>query len=665
MNPTTSLRLARFISLMAAVGMALLIGCGGDETSSTNDECQEDIDCEAANELCIADKCAVVDEPGELSVSTPPPEDVAAGESFQVGFELLDEDGEGLALDGVDVEIELNQHQFAGGDERLEETTDEDGVAGFELSIDEAGADYAITAVTETRGLAELSVTTRTFDVVAGGDSDEFDPEASTIDGEDGVDADGQSEAEVTIELVDVSGAPVSGITPEFAASGEGNEYGDCSATDSQGQSTCSMTSTTAEEKTLEITEPIQTTGSTIEFGSSCAPGASPFGGGDGSDEPYLLCSAEHVNAIAETDGAYGAEFVVDGDIDMSGIDDFNVIGDSGEHFEGIFDGGGHSISNLAIEGSHGEPVGLFGVIGESAQVGNLTVEDVDIDVDMTGNYGVGGLVGQNAGLVIAVAVSGVVEATGASTGGVVGDNSAQGELFEIDAAVEVTAQGGDVGGFVGYNSGEVHFGESTGDVSASQESDDTYAAGGFVGRNDEGGDDSGVVYSSAEADLDVSGANWEVGGFVGVNAATVTNSFATGDIAGAPDRAGGFVGSNRDDGFIFNVYASGDSGNEADAFGGFAAHQYDDPDDESSIHGAFWDTDTSTASQSVGQGLEDPEDDFSSSEDVTGLTTAEFGDPDNFDNLPGTFDFDFVWTIDTASDGEERPILQIEPGDL
>ncbi len=90
----------------------------------------------------------------------------------------------------------------------------------------------------------------------------------SSITGTGPVTADGTDASTVTITLKDAANNPVQGLTPTFAATNTGttNNYGECSVTDSNGESTCSLTSTVAEVKTLSITSPVSRLGSTVTF---------------------------------------------------------------------------------------------------------------------------------------------------------------------------------------------------------------------------------------------------------------------------------------------------------------------------------------------------------------------------------------------------------------
>ena len=64
------------------------------------------------------------------------------------------------------------------------------------------------------------------------------------------------------------------------------------------------------------------------------------------------------------------------------------------EGFNATFDGNGHTISNLFIDRQDEDSVGLFAVLTGPGEVGQVGL----VDANVTGNSGVGGLVGNNRG---------------------------------------------------------------------------------------------------------------------------------------------------------------------------------------------------------------------------------------------------------------------------
>ena len=203
-------------------------------------------------------------------------------------------------------------------------------------------------------------------------------------------------------------------------------------------------------------------------------------------------------------------------------------IGVSGDaRFYAIFDGNGHTVSNLYINRTTelDDPgvVGLFGyAVGTIRNVGI-------INVDVTGGGFAGGLVGYNYN-------------------GTISNSYATGNVSNV-------LDNDSTGGLVGYNhNGTISDSYATGNVSG-------VVVGGLVGWNGDWSEDGGIITGSY-ATSNVSGISAEglVGGLVGRNWATITGSYATGTVSGS--NAGGLVGDNG--GIITDSYAtnnvSGDS---------------------------------------------------------------------------------------------------------
>jgi hypothetical protein len=122
-----------------------------------------------------------------------------------------------------------------------------------------------------------------------------------------------------------------------------------------------------------------------------------------GDDGIIRISTDEQFNAIRnQLDGHY----VLEADIDLASYENFVSIGtfeplsDVPEDeetpkleltFTGVFDGNGHTISNVTIDAPTGGGVGLFGcVAGENGLVKNLVVENVSV----IGFLMVGGVIG-------------------------------------------------------------------------------------------------------------------------------------------------------------------------------------------------------------------------------------------------------------------------------
>ena len=221
-------------------------------------------------------------------------------------------------------------------------------------------------------------------------------------------------------------------------------------------------------------------------------------------------------------------DFDTDGDGDVDSGDDYwnggdgwVPVGDAFDSFTAIFDGEGHTVSNLFIDfpGSNEfYPAGLFGMIR------NGVVRDVGLlDVDVTGGSYVGALVGF-------------------VSDGEVSDSSVTGSVSGDDY----------VGGLVGRSGVFFYNDEShsaiTGSYSTAQVSGRDNV-GGLVGLSTSTG---GITAGYATGHVE---GTEKVGGLVGFSIGPITTSYATGHVEGTED-VGGLAGDNRDN--ITASYATG-----------------------------------------------------------------------------------------------------------
>ena len=289
--------------------------------------------------------------------------------------------------------------------------------------------------------------------------------------------------------------------------------------------------------------------------------------------------------------------FPVDGD----GTGGWLPIGGETNPFAAVFDGNGHTISNLAIRRDQ-TYIGLFGRmngVGESvAAIRNLGLIDslanytgsssnsISIggdDVDGNGGF-VGGLLGlQESGSISAsyVVAGAVAGGNGPSdlVGGLVGLQFG-GSIMASYATGD--ADGGDgnndyVGGLVGVSGGSITASYATGDADGGD--GDYEYVGGLVGLQIF---DGSITASYATGDADGGDGNEDsVGGLVGFQQGSITASYATGDANGGDgpaDFVGGLVGYQQ--GSITASYATGDADGgdgEFDFVGGLVGLQEED----------------------------------------------------------------------------------------
>jgi hypothetical protein len=172
-------------------------------------------------------------------------------------------------------------------------------------------------------------------------------------------------------------------------------------------------------------------------------------------------------------------------------------IGDDSSQFQGTFDGGGKEISNLYINRTGTNYVGLFGYVGSGGIIKDVRIRSGDV----SGYYFTGGVAGY-------------------TNGGTITDCSNAGDVSGYYY----------VGGVAGRNGGTSTGCSNAGDVS------ETTCVGGVVGLN---GGTITACYNTGT----VSG-NSGVGGVAGYNNGTITGCYNAGDVSGG-SYIGGVAGTN------------------------------------------------------------------------------------------------------------------------
>jgi len=228
----------------------------------------------------------------------------------------------------------------------------------------------------------------------------------------------------------------------------------------------------------------------------------------------YMLVNNESdlQNVSQNLTGAYA----LGNNIDAAGAN-FIPIGNATTPFQGKLNGLGFAVNNLTITSSLPD-VGLFGAIGSSGNVQNLTLNNVSLTA--TGfDIGAGALASVNSGLIGNVIANGSVRvATGSNVGGLAGSNS--GDIYQSGASVNVSSSGGiySFGGLVGANESTIRQSYASGSVSGGNSN------GGLVGYSAPG---SQIIQSYATGEPSGLG---NVGGLVGwAWSAAVDQSYATG----------------------------------------------------------------------------------------------------------------------------------------
>lgn len=125
--------------------------------------------------------------------------------------------------------------------------------------------------------------------------------------------------------------------------------------------------------------------------------GSGSFQGEVGEPDPDAIpiSTAEQLASIGSgypLDGSY----VLTADLDLASYENWTPIGSNEAPFTGTFDGQGHVITGLTIDGRL-ERAGLFGKVDQKGVIKNLGLEQVSINVSgsVNGDCYVGGIVGQ------------------------------------------------------------------------------------------------------------------------------------------------------------------------------------------------------------------------------------------------------------------------------
>ena len=245
-------------------------------------------------------------------------------------------------------------------------------------------------------------------------------------------------------------------------------------------------------------------------------------------DGYYLINDVSDFKELLAFGQDRSLKFRLTNDLDLGNEANFYI-----PYLAGGFDGNDHKILNLSFDFNFVSQVGLFGYLASVGRVTQVSVENVNI----TGAYRVGGLVGGNDGTVRNSYSSGSVTGWYA-VGGLVGIN--EGTVTSSHSSGGVTGWY-TVGGLVGINSETVSNSYSTGNVTGN------YYVGGLVGWND-----GTVRYTYSIGSV---AGEWDVGGLVGSNYGTVSNSYSTGSVTGNY-YVGGLVGWN--EGTVSNSHSTG-----------------------------------------------------------------------------------------------------------
>jgi hypothetical protein len=312
------------------------------------------------------------------------------------------------------------------------------------------------------------------------------------------------------------------------------------------------------------------------------------------ADDPVLIRTAAEFDAIRYNLSGY---YILANDIDLSEFPNFVPIGafvpasnapEDEENpnldlaFTGVFDGNGHTVSNVTISEPTKAGVGLFGcVAGDNGTVKNLVVKNVTVTGanmlvggvigyaasanpienitlqginTITGNAMVGGIVGGGFGDIKNCSAHADIIVTGGpmGTGGVLAGGMEDGSIISCNATGSITVESGlifGIGGLAacGMNAAEIT--DCTVDVTITVKPENSIMIGGLLGYagRDAPGTPTIISGCTVKANITVPASAERVGGIVGSGfyvsmyasyypeptAFKVTNSSTSGSITG------------------------------------------------------------------------------------------------------------------------------------
>lgn len=219
----------------------------------------------------------------------------------------------------------------------------------------------------------------------------------------------------------------------------------------------------------------------------------------DGSYTVYTANGLKEWAEAVQTDPTINCALTAD--IDLTGKE-WTPVGNSGQTYNGTFDGQGHTITGLNIS-SPSEEVALFHNIGGGGKVMNLQLKDVAYN----GSTAMGGIAHGNNGTITACSVTGTLTNNGA-VGGIAAIN--YGTITACWFNGTITG-GSNVGGIAVFN---LNAGSYDGKITA------CYWSGDGISNGVWGGDDT-----SGTTKVDSSTVTWQTA-VGGMNAALTGNDY-------------------------------------------------------------------------------------------------------------------------------------------
>ena len=216
-----------------------------------------------------------------------------------------------------------------------------------------------------------------------------------------------------------------------------------------------------------------------------------------------------------------------------------NSSSTTGNAFKGVLDGGNKTLKNITINSTDadGDAIAAFitNLVGPTAEVKNLKIENLNITADAAEQAGFIGLVTEGAKVTNVHVLSGTISAKGAA-GGVVGRMMIDGTIADCSNGATVTSTKNNVGGIAGAA---------------------YYTA---VGKT--------MTISNCSNSGNITAGGCAVGGISGLNAADVTSCSNTGAIKGNNYSVGGVIGEQTSRGTVSKCVNNGSVTNTGAGYG-------------------------------------------------------------------------------------------------
>ncbi len=379
------------------------------------------------------------------------------------------------------------------------------------------------------------------------------------------------------------------------------------------------------------------------------------------------ISTCEQLHDIDE-DASFLDNITLTDDIDCSDIDNFSPLSFEDSSYAGIFDGQGHTISNITMEGDDTGDWGLFSHLGTGV-VRDLTIEDGSIDVTNDA-YDCGALAGEAYGTTITdVHVRNYDISCRSVVGGIVGNyDSEDGVNIELTnlsvTGGSMTVSDNRAGGLFGdvdVNDASTLLVEKIySDTAVNSEG----SAGGLFGEvdvendEDDGDPDAVITLRDAYSKSIVTSTGDDVGGLIGyaevyndgyetVSKIVIENTYSSGSISGYSN-VGGLIGELYDleyegeeveitHSFVTSSISDEDSSNAHAVIGS----EIDIDEGQLTLDGVYFDQTATGKDQALF------EDDYAGSSAIN--TDGSEGDyfKNNVENPPlDTWDFDDIWLV-------------------